>query len=83
MSIGVTQKSGFHGTMSPAELAAAFDVEVAAVKNALPPERLLVFEVKDGWEPLCTFLDQPVPTIPFPRSNNTEEFRDLVRRAIG
>ncbi len=83
MSIGVTQKSGFHGTMSAAELVKAFNDEVAAVKNAIPPERLLVFEVKDGWEPLCTFLDEPVPTIPFPRTNNTEEFWDLVRRAIG
>jgi Sulfotransferase domain len=83
MSIAVTQKSGFHGTMSQAELIEAFNDEVAAVKNAIAPERLLVFEVKDGWEPLCTFLDQPVPTVPFPRTNNTEEFWDLVRRAIG
>ena len=57
-----------------AELAQAFERDVAAVQAALPPERLLVFEVKDGWQPLCTFLDQPVPDVPFPRTNNTAEF---------
>jgi Sulfotransferase domain len=83
MAIGVTQKSGLYGTMSPAGLGAAFDAEVAAVKAALPPERLLVFEVKDGWQPLCTFLDQPVPATPFPRTNNSAEFWELVERAFG
>jgi hypothetical protein len=41
----------------------------------LPPERLLVFELGDGWEPLCRFLGKPVPEIPFPQTNTTEEFR--------
>jgi hypothetical protein len=36
---------------------------------------LLVFDVADGWEPLCTFLDVPVPSTPFPRANTTDEFR--------
>jgi len=37
------------------------------VQEAIPPERLLIFNVKQGWEPLCTFLDRPVPKdIPFP-----------------
>ena len=31
-----------------------------------PAERLLVFDVKDGWEPLCTFLAKPIPAMPFP-----------------
>jgi hypothetical protein len=83
MAFGVVQKSGFNGTMSRAELAAAFEREIAAVQAALPPERLLVFEVKDGWEPLCTFLDQPVPDMPFPRTNNTAEFWELVKRSFG
>jgi hypothetical protein len=31
---------------------------------------LLVFEIgREGWEPLCTFLDHPVPEIPFPYTN--------------
>jgi hypothetical protein len=39
------------------------------VKATVPPERLLVFEVKKGWEPICEFLDKPVPAQPFPHVN--------------
>jgi hypothetical protein len=41
----------------------------AEVKATIPPDRLLVFEVKDGWEPLCKFLGAPVPDEPFPHEN--------------
>ena len=44
------------------------------VKNYVPKEKLLVFEVKDGWEPLCAFLNKPVPSTHFPRVNDTQEF---------
>ena len=44
------------------------------VKRAIAPERLLVYEVGQGWEPLCTFLDVPVPDAPFPAQNNRAEF---------
>jgi hypothetical protein len=44
-----------------------------AVIAALPPERLLVFHPKEGWEPLCAFLDEPVPDCPFPRVNSRDE----------
>ncbi|CAF2960263.1 unnamed protein product, partial [Rotaria sp. Silwood2] len=36
------------------------------VKRIVPKDRLLVFEVKQGWEPLCRVLNCPVPDIPFP-----------------
>ena len=36
-------------------------------------DRLLVLEVAQGWEPLCEFLDVPVPSKPFPRLNSREE----------
>lgn len=51
------------------------------VKRAVPEERLLVFEVKRGWEPLCAFLGVPVPDEPFPRVNDTATFRRRVRIA--
>ena len=41
------------------------------VKKVVPPNRLLVFEAKQGWEPLCKFLDLPIPEGPFPRINDT------------
>jgi hypothetical protein len=44
----------------------------------VPPERLLVHDVSEGWEPLCRFLQVPVPDGPFPRTNDTAEFRRIV-----
>ena len=31
---------------------------------------LLIFEVKEGWEPLCAFLGKSVPEEAFPRSDD-------------
>ena len=45
-----------------------------AVKAAIAPERLLVYEVREGWEPLCAFLGVPVPDEPFPAQNDRAEF---------
>jgi len=47
-----------------------------AVIDSLPPERLLVFSPKDGWEPLCAFLGVTVPAEPFPRVNSRDELSD-------
>jgi hypothetical protein len=44
------------------------------VKNYVPPEKLLVYSVKEGWEPLCAFLGVPVPDVPFPHLNDRENF---------
>ncbi|KZT50500.1 hypothetical protein CALCODRAFT_184575 [Calocera cornea HHB12733] len=41
------------------------------VRSVVPREELLEFNVKEGWEPLCKFLDVPVPHIPFPHTNDT------------
>ena len=54
---------------------AGYAANDAAVRREIAPERLLVFDVADGWEPLCAFLDVPVPATPFPRTNTTDEFR--------
>jgi hypothetical protein len=45
------------------------------VRRTISKERLLVYEVADGWEPLCGFLDVEVPNEPMPRANSTDEFR--------
>ncbi len=49
------------------------------VQQRLPPERLLVYQVRDGWAPLCGFLGLPVPDEPFPHVNATEEFQARFR----
>ena len=52
------------------------------VKRYVKPDRLLVFDVKEGWEPLCRFLNVPVPKDkPFPRLNDTPEFQSRIKRA--
>ncbi len=48
------------------------------VKRTVPPDRLLVWSVTDGWEPLCEFLETSVPEMPFPHLNDTREFNDRV-----
>ncbi len=42
---------------------------------SIEPGRLLVFDVREGWEPLCTFLGCEVPDQPFPSGNSVAEFR--------
>ena len=48
-----------------------FDSWVTHVKHTVPSDRLLVFEAKQGWKPLCEFLDLPIPTDPYPHVNDT------------
>lgn len=45
------------------------------IRKDIPAERLLVYEVKDGWQPLCDFLDVEVPAESFPKANTREEFQ--------
>lgn len=44
------------------------------VVQHVPAENLLLYNIKDGWEPLCTFLGHEVPEIEFPRANERKEF---------
>jgi len=57
-----------------------FEAYTAKVKRSVPAERLLIFNIKDGWEPLCAFLDLPVPDVPFPFVNDRAEFKSRIRR---
>ncbi|KAI0808746.1 P-loop containing nucleoside triphosphate hydrolase protein [Xylaria sp. FL0064] len=58
-----------------------FTKHYAEVKKMVPPERLLEYRVQDGWEPLCKFLDCPVPKdVPFPNVNDNSDFVSRSRR---
>jgi hypothetical protein len=50
----------------------------ARVRETIPADRLLVYEVAQGWGPLCDFLGQPVPSEPMPKVNSREEFAAMV-----
>lgn len=43
------------------------------VKATIPPDRLLVMELGEGWEHLCAFLGKEVPDVPYPNVNSTKE----------
>lgn len=53
------------------------------VIDSLPPERLLVYSPREGWEPLCSFLGFPVPDEPFPRINSRDEISQASRAQRG
>ena len=67
-------------------LIAAFDKHNTAVRNAFGSERLLEYEVKEGWAPLCDFLGCEQPAAEFPRVNSRKEFAgvfELLTSPIG
>ncbi len=55
-----------------------FNANTRAVETEIPPERRLTYQASDGWQPLCRFLDVPVPDTPYPNVNSTAEFRQNV-----
>ncbi len=59
-----------------------FKKHLEDVKNRIPADKLLIFEVKDGWEPLCEFLNVPVPNEPFPSSNKQTDFHMLAKQVV-
>jgi hypothetical protein len=57
-----------------------FERHNEAVRRRVPPERLLVFDVREGWAPLCAFLGVEAPDDPFPCLNESRKMR---RRLLG
>jgi sulfotransferase family protein len=49
------------------------------VRDTIDPARLLVFDVREGWGPLCRFLEVPIPDEPFPRLNDTATTQAMIR----
>jgi hypothetical protein len=77
--IFLTMKSGFlaetFADFTDRDAAiAAYRANNAAVREAVPADRLLVFDVAEGWGPLCAFLGAPVPDTPFPHHHLRKEF---------
>jgi len=59
-------------------MVAAFERHTEEVRSVIPAQRLLVFEVKQGWGPLCAFLGVAVPPTAFPRVNSREEMAAML-----
>lgn len=61
-----------------AHLIATYRRRGEEVRAAIPADRLLVYDIADGWGPLCAFLGVPVPEAPFPHRNNGVDFWKLM-----
>ncbi len=61
-----------------AAMIAAFEKHNEAVRAGVPEERLLEWTASDGWEPICERLGLPVPNESFPKTNTTDEFREML-----
>lgn len=70
----IVREKTFAGNFDKAHVLKIYTDHIETVKRTIPPERLLVYEVGQGWEPLCKFLGVPVPATDFPRTNSREEF---------
>ncbi|MGH3472377.1 MAG: sulfotransferase family protein [Nocardioidaceae bacterium] len=68
----------------PAMAIAAYERHNREVRASAPSGRLLDWSAVQGWAPLCTALDLPVPEEPFPHVNSTEEWEERRRsRELG
>jgi len=81
MSRKLVWQRSLHGTIGDREKAIArYHQHIDEVRSAIPAERLLIFSADMGWEPLCRFLDVPVPDTPFPNVNDKESFQHTKRK---
>jgi hypothetical protein len=71
----------FHNKLEDkAHAVKVFKDHIEEVKRVVPKERLLIFEARHGWEPLCAFLDVPVPiNKPYPHENDGRMLRKILK----
>ena len=68
-------RSLFDGRMHDKDhVIGVYNAHNAKVRETIPADRLLIYHVADGWEPLCDFLGMPVPEGGTPKVNSREEF---------
>jgi len=74
----------FHETQDNDRIAAdgeqVYQEHNELVRRLARNREFLEYNVKEGWEPLCKFLDKPVPRDePFPRLNETAVFQTRLK----
>ena len=68
----------FGGRFDRASMIARFHEHSDQVKESIAPQRLLVYQVVDGWGPLCEFLVVDEPSEDFPHANDSAEFEQRI-----
>ena len=62
---------------------AVFRAHTEDVRREIPSDRLLIYDVAEGWKPLCRFLGVAVPDSPFPRANTAAAFHQRRTGPVG
>ena len=74
--------SGFQISMFEAVLAGEEEASkfyehwITEVKQNVPAEKLLIHSAKEGWEPICDFLDLPVPDVSYPNIGDARQMKN-------
>ena len=76
LEFGCFGQEGFNDTKHCKEVYVQLHEEV---RRIVPKERLLEFQLKEGWEPICNFLGKSIPSNPFPHINESLEFDERTR----
>lgn len=78
MMVGLLQADTKIGTRE--RLPVAHKQHHEMVRRLVPADQLLIFQLDEGWEPLCCFLGVPVPDVPFPRINDKDSIMRLGKK---
>lgn len=83
LGLALIRDQVFGGNINDREhVIAAYNKNIADVQSTLPPERLLTYHTGDGWDPICKFLNIPIPTDPYPHRNQADGFHDNLEAII-
>lgn len=81
LSLVGAQWDALYGEIHPTKQ--SYEKHAAWLRAVVPKENLVLFDVRDGWEPLCEALGVEVPVdTPFPHANDVEAFEGLVRYQV-
>lgn len=69
----------FHDKEKALEIYTRFSDEIRAF---IPADQLLEIRISEGWEPLCAFLNVPVPDVPFPHKNQRRQFHEQISNLL-
>lgn len=59
-----------------------WEQHIEGVKAHVPQDKLLVYDVRDGWSPLCKFLGVEEPKEPLPHLNKKENFKEMLPKLM-
>jgi len=59
-----------------------WDGHLAAVKAHVPEDKLLIYDVREGWAPICKFLGVEEPSEPLPHLNKKENFKQMLPKLM-